>query len=450
MSDSITTASKGSGSMKAGDYKLDTLSIKSTATGKELSLITMMSSLEIFEDIFSPCITARLSVLDGLNLCEFLPIRGQEIVTIKFKTDIDAGKQVFLTMRVYTVDSHKVDDSGRGQKYVLHLISEGGFWNNTKYCGYWVNGKTSSMVRSIFNKHFESSVWSGKLNIENTDDKYSFVLPAHYTPFKAITWLSTKAKTKADSSYTPFLFFESVDGYTFKSLYSLVETGNRNLNKYYLNTGNLFIGDGVNSNSPQETGDTPLPARYHKILELHEMARFNMVENMNTGKVSSSVYLHDLVTKTLLTVNLKESDIFESSNLLGSKPHFSNKDQSIQELQKNPASIDYLPNTARTAWNPATQIEDNSCHQEIYLKRKYHMNSLLSGQRLSVLVFGDSRKRVGNLIQLSVPKMSADSKAHEDKEDKNFSGVYLITAVKHTLGTAYTCKMELSRTHLEV
>ena len=132
MSDSITTPSKGSGSMKAGDYKLDTLLIKSNSTGKELSLITMMSSLEIFEDIFSPCITARLSVLDGLNLCEFLPMRGQEIVTIKFKTDIDAGKEVFLTMRVYTVDSHKVDDSGRGQKYVLHLISEGGFWNNNE------------------------------------------------------------------------------------------------------------------------------------------------------------------------------------------------------------------------------------------------------------------------------------------------------------------------------
>ena len=57
---------------------------------------------------------------------------------------------------------------------------------------------------------------------------------------------------------------------------------------------------------------------------------------------------------------------------------------------------------------------------------------------------------MGQVINLYTPKFSADHAVKSDKADKNFSGNYLITSVRHTFGTAYSCKLELSRNAMGV
>jgi hypothetical protein len=52
---------------------------------------------------------------------------------------------------------------------------------------------------------------------------------------------------------------------------------------------------------------------------------------------------------------------------------------------------------------------------------------------------------VGDTVRVRVPKPQADVTAKDDVEDKNLSGDYLVTAIRHTLATAYSCKMELSK-----
>jgi hypothetical protein len=65
-------------------------------------------------------------------------------------------------------------------------------------------------------------------------------------------------------------------------------------------------------------------------------------------------------------------------------------------------------------------------------------------------VFGDSRRRIGDVVRIRVPKPQSDVTAIQDRDDKNLSGEYLVTSIKHTLGTAYSCKMELSRNGMGV
>jgi hypothetical protein len=52
---------------------------------------------------------------------------------------------------------------------------------------------------------------------------------------------------------------------------------------------------------------------------------------------------------------------------------------------------------------------------------------------------------VGDVVHIKVPKPQSDVAVLTDMDDKNLSGEYLVTSVKHTLGTAYSCKLELSR-----
>ena len=75
------------------------------------------------------------------------------------------------------------------------------------------------------------------------------------------------------------------------------------------------------------------------------------------------------------------------------------------------------------------------------------MNTMTT-QKIIIEIFGDNRKRVGQVITVFVPKISADGHsdvAQGNRADENLSGDFLITSIKHTLSTLYSCKLELSR-----
>ena len=121
--------STGSDIMKVGDYKLRKLTIQSLITNTRVDLSRVFTSIEIYEDMFAPYLSAKLYIEDSLNWPEKLPITGQERVELIFKTDIDSIEDTSLSFRVYKLDSQEIDNRGESQTYTLHLISEGGYLN---------------------------------------------------------------------------------------------------------------------------------------------------------------------------------------------------------------------------------------------------------------------------------------------------------------------------------
>ena len=140
----------GNNNMKAGDYKLEKFVMHSLVNGSSVDLSSLFRYIEIYEDIFSPYITAKLHIEDAFNFPERFPISGQEKVEITFKSDINALKPVELVFRIYKLDSLVIDSTGKTQQYVLHLMSEGGYFNFSEYCGYSVRGSISEMIKTVF------------------------------------------------------------------------------------------------------------------------------------------------------------------------------------------------------------------------------------------------------------------------------------------------------------
>lgn len=445
-----STVETGSNILKAGDYKLHKIIIRSLVSKTEVNISALLSFIEIYEDLFSPYITAKIHMSDGLNIAESLPIRGQELIDLEFKPDIEAIPTVRLRFRVYKLDSQEIDQNGKLQKYTLHAMSEGGYENPTHYCGYALQGSVSEMVYSVFKKHFDSSVWTGKLDIEQTKDNYSLVLPKTFDPFRAISWLTNRATNANASDYSPFLFYEGLDGYHFRSLSSIISDRGRNKLQYFYNTGNLFVGDDVASASPQSVGSTVLPARYHKIQSMTETSRFDMMSNFMGGAISSSLLVHDLLRKEARASTFLEGEIFPNIKKTGKYPHFQPTDPLYNRFYKSGAIVDYVPSTPYTVHTQNNNIIENSAYERLHLKRKFHMNSILNGQKVIIDVFGDSRRKVGDIINLSVPNLSADAHLKDVGVDKNMSGDYMITAIRHLLGTAYTCRFELTKSFMGV
>lgn len=431
----------GNNNMKAGDYKLEKFVMHSLINGSSVDLSSLFRYIEIYEDIFSPYITAKLHIEDAFNFPERFPISGQEKVEITFKSDINALKPVELVFRIYKLDSLVIDSTGKTQQYVLHLMSEGGYFNFSEYCGYSVRGSISEMIKTVFTKHFPQSVWLNKLDIENTADNYSFVLPLSYTPFKAMSWLTNKAFSKTGKDYTPFLFYETLDGHKFKSLSKIIEEGSSNIIKYIYSPANIALLPGDNDNMGFQT---VLPSRYHRIQKLEELSRFDMASNIMNGVVSSILVTHDLLRKEQRTSEFYEADIFEDMKKLGTQPHFRTSDPEADRLYKKGAAYMYLPSTPYTVYSESNSIIDNTQVESLYLKRKYHMSTFLT-QKIVIQIFGDSRRRVGDIVDISVPKIQSDSHLHYDKQDANLGGEYMVTSIKHSFAKVYSCKLELSR-----
>ena len=431
----------GNSILAAGNYKLEKFVMYSLINGKEIDLKNLFRYIEIYEDIFSPYLSAKLHMEDAFNFPERFPIVGHEKIEISFKSDINAFAPVQLLFRVYKLDTQQISDTGKTQQYVLHLMSEGGYFNFSDYCGYAMSGTVSDMVAGIFKKHFPEGVWKDKLQIEPTKDNYSFVLPSAYTPFKAINWLTAKAYTKAGNEYSPFLFYETLDGYRFASLSSIIDQGSANPITYLHTTANAGIAEG----QLQDLGfKSSLPSRYHKIQRLEEMSRFDAANNIMNGIVSSRLVVHDLVRKEQRISDLFEPAIFDSIKKLGTEPHFRKADPESKRMFDRGAAYSYLPSTPYTVHSKSNGIVDNSKIESVYLKRKYHMNAFMT-QKIMIEIFGDSRRRVGDVVHIKVPKPQSDVAVLTDMDDKNLSGEYLVTSVKHTIGTAYSCKLELSR-----
>ena len=424
--------------VKEGDYTIESLFITSLISGKRVNIVKLFESIDIYEDMFSSYLTAKLNMTDGLNLPEHLPITGQEKVEIVFKPDIKELEPTKLLFRVYKLDDQVIDERGETQKYTLHLISEGGYFNYTESCGYAVNGSTSSMVVNIFSKHFPSQVWKDNLDIEETIDNYSYVLPLTNSPFSSISWLATKAFSKQGKEYSPYFFYQTIDSYCFKSLEKIIQDGSKEIVPYF------YISPNVKKTGKSSPYSSVLPALYHQVQNLVELSRFDISEHIMFGTISSSLKVHDIVRKELRTVEFAESEVFDKKIKLGNGTFFRDGDPESSRIMKNRGRIFYEPSTPFTVWTKSNNIIDNSKVESLHNYRNYHVNALIT-QRISIDIYGDNRKRVGDIVRLFVPKIVVDGYIDADRSDPNLSGQFIVTAIRHMFGSSYMCRLELSR-----
>lgn len=432
---------------KAGDYKIIKMILRSGVSDDFLDIRALYTNFEVFEDMFSPFMTAKIYMVDSLNIPEKLPIRGQETLELEFASDIPGVESVKKTFKVYKIDRQTIDSNGRGQNYVLHLMSEGGYYNYTERCGYSVKGKVSDMVSQVFKKHFPEYIWNKSLKVDQTSDNFSYILPQTYTPFKALTWLARRAISGVGADYSPFFFYETADGYKFQSLSTIMEEGKPSKDIYY------FVKSDVNRNPETNEGTgikvkgvSKFPALYNRIQSLQEENRFDMVENIGSGIIASRMTVYDLMRKEKRDQVFKEADIFKDLKKLGTKPHFvvSKKKETNEFFEKSNSAYFYMSYTPYSVYTKKNSITDNMRIEEYFLRRKYLVNTMQT-QKLTVEIYGDSTKRVGQLMDIFVPKIAADGHIQNEKDDKNLSGEYMITSICHQFGIKYVCKLELSR-----
>jgi len=433
--------------MTALNYDLQKLDIVSV-DNKEFNIIDLMMEMSIYESILSPFMTASLVLVDsGSNVIGNLPIQGNETIKIELKT-ADRDTTYNFDFKVYSINNRMVN--GKIQAYELKLVSYEALANEALRIGKKYEDYGHKIVYDIMKQIIKT-----KKTI-NADDPCQFkmkFIPSNKRPFELIYSLATKCVPKssgnptatkpptislnASASSTPstvgtnagklkgtagYLFFETYNGYVFKSIDKLA-SGNAIATYSYSIT-----------NTDKEETNTSL-----KILEYSYDQELDIFKRMRMGTYSSLIIFFNPSTGTYEEYVYSLNDTYKNMTHMGSAEKLP---KGQRELAQYPTRImaqfiDHetfyndtgtaSPETKDTSGSP-TQFPD---WKKYYLAQSIGRMSLLSNQVLNITIPCSLQIHAGDKLNLLLPNVTSEKERSDQTYDEEHSGVYLIQDISY-------------------
>ena len=257
--------------------------ITSTDGKKSVDLRGGVVNFSYFEDVFSPMVTATALIAstgnvmddeDGnkVSLYNGLPLRGGEKVSIKIpgnsSTNIDLEFTDKTENQFFVASISNVIIDAESESFTLNLVSREAITNETSRVGkkFPSSEPISDSVKEIIEKYLVSKK---ALDVDKTMNPYGF-FGNMKKPFTILTWLASKSvpgNSSGQSASAGYFFYETKDGFNFKSIDTLI-TKNPFPEKYIYSPGVV---------------DNEDPKRDFKILQYSVTRNQNLINNLERG-----------------------------------------------------------------------------------------------------------------------------------------------------------------------
>jgi len=407
------------------------LIIESNDQSRTVDISSGTIAVEYFEDIFSPTITAKIKVMDTGNVIapkenpdgdkqsiyNGLPLRGGERLSIRISGNSEKNPGLDFSKNsngyLYVSSITDVISETQRESFTLHLTSRESITNETSRVPKKFNPSSTidNSVRAILNDYLIAKK-IGK--IDKTSNKYGFVGNMR-KPFTILTWLASKSVPESSGSGTAgFLFYQTIDGFQFRSIDNLIEQSPKATYTYSEAT--------TSYDSEDKKDDNDL-----KILNYITDKNQNLIEKLRLGAYSSQrLFFNPLdfnFSNTVFTYN----NYSKKTKNLGKKlelPKISNS--SNLGLDEVPTRImsQILDVGTMDPGVSTSQNSDPSLHQSQSLMR---YNTLFT-QTMSIMVPSNTNLRAGDIIECQFPKISESDAKEYDSET---SGLYMIKELCH-------------------
>ena len=460
-------------------------SVQGTTKGY-IDLKNAWSDLNIYEDVFANCLTGNIQIVDGVGLMELVPIIGEETINIHVRTkgivrERDSGTNTIpgpfqgsesegiikLKMRVTKLsDIVKLNEGIT--TYTLHLVSEEFIINlKSKVMKSSLNPGTlepqriSTIVKSLYTQFFKRGRIAKKIFIEPTKNPTSLVIP-NYPPFKAFNFLASRAVSAGQHAVgSSFLFYETIKGFFFVSLETLMAGGGMGYSTVAGAEGSpselVFTApeDPVKETyvvQPKrmeaKTDDVKNVAIEMTAVDSYEFSsNFDVLQNLTKGMYSNRLLTHDLVRMKYDTLDF---NIHDPENL----------EETVTKVADGTTEVVNVKKMADSAKN----FSDNFTH--LGKGKLCSVNQFAMGAPESVISFyptnfahdvrfkldpgpegvkgtvkgqlnirapGLSTRTVGDVIEFKMPTQFLEDRDGETQstQHKYLSGYYLITKLRH-------------------
>ena len=382
-------------------------------------------SFNYYESIYSPMITANVTIVDTgdsvvdkrgnlATIKDGFPLEHDGTETFKFKISNENGTITSLKPLVVTASPVTLDQSTR-QVLTLELKSKFSIESssNPRLSSYGI-GTVDESVKKILK---ENKLPFRNENIEksSTVDK---IEGKNETPIDLIFNLSRKCKPVKGAP--GFFFYETQEGFNFRSIEGLIEQG---MNEYKENQSVRDVRTyKYFNNQRQDLGSNeddynmvkmPILKRDHNLFNALKAGIYNVriqTKNLLTGEFKDNV------------VNLLDKD----SSYLGSKPK-KIVDQNENKLEKYCKTYSYVLAPGNVDEGVSDKITNSPAEYEPQAMMRY---SMLHSQVLEIQVPCNILLMAGQVIKLEMENVTGGNKVLQ-RENQHRSGFYLILHLSH-------------------
>ena len=426
----------------AGQIEIDDILIVNSDE-RVIDLSTFMVEFNLFEDIFSPCLTANLIISDGTDLISRLPIRGNELVVAKFRTATfdDLPENIIeKQFRVYSIEN-RINNKDTQSMYTLMLIGVEGFDDQLYTISKNFSGVTSAVAAQVFDEYikvdrrFDKPGKKTELLISDAPHASKIKYVSNYwTPFKNMAFISKRVRG-ASLKGSDYLFFESNKNFYFSSVEAMCANAGKNgfLDEYVVE---LIEGTFPRRVDGLKYYGVAVPDSFTRIESMNMPRTVDVIEGASSGYFANSIRGYDLTTKKLTESNFdyveQAREFVRTSEGIPIPGGVTGNPYMHSEFVPFNTSLfdDYgtTDNTELPAGHPAEYYTDRVHFRKSYLNSLDHM-------KFQINIPGRTDIEIGQSINIKY--LSPRSKNEDDDAgtalDAYLSGPYIITALRHTI-----------------
>ena len=389
--------------------------------GSAVDLRLGVIHFQYFEDIFSPVITADMSVAASESgIFNSLPIKGGEKIKLHFSTPIELHREEegVLELELYVNKISNYFAEKQKESFILHLVSIEGIKNLNKRIIKKYKQKTVDEVITDFLDILECEYEED--NIEKSQTKVNFIGNMR-KPFTIVPMLAKKAiPVGANSKTAGFCLWQTKSGIKFKSIETIINQ-KEVAQEYFFNRNNEGLGD------PEAT--------FKKIISYAILNNNNVMAAQRGGEYSTyriwfNPYTFEFTdpSKSVFkpegqeTLGTDENEITEEA-----KPEKIPSPEMAHRIVSGIYSVGCLEEKVD---QPGTQVgtASTSINQDNIedVGQSISRYSSIFSQVMTLTVGINPYLEAGDIIKCTFPQVSA-----ENDVDHTQSGLYIIKEISH-------------------
>lgn len=366
----------------------------------------ILADIRYYENVLSNVITLSVGVKETDDILDKLPIRGGEKVDIIIE-DYN-GKKLSPTLYVNKV-RNVISDSIENN-YFLDLASEQFFKNDLSRVVKRYDGKISDNITKIMKEHLDTDI-----DVEETLINYNFI-GNNRKPLYVCTWLASKSIPAQPGEGTAgYLFFETQDGFQFKSIDGLFS---QSYKRKYVLTNTPFKPDEYDAQVLKYSIDRDINLQNNLALGVYSNRSiyFNFYDYKYVDQEFS---IKDETIKTGGNDNIQES----IKNFGDEPSRIMTRILDIGTLPAGKKAEDELETWKDDPTNPTF----NAPKTMVQSVMRY--NQLFS-IKINITIAADFTLKAGDLIYCDFPEVSTSKNSGTNKQS---GGIYMISSLCHRL-----------------
>ena len=425
---------------------VDQLEIFSNPTQAEnVSLSGGLVRLQYWESILQDTVRATVVFTDsgnsinGKSVVDGLPVVGQERVVIKV-TDHN-GVQLNFTgdSSLYVNKVTPIENDTTKSLTHLDLVSKEYIMNEKIRVNKRLDGPISTSIRTILTDQ-EYLNTQKDVEIDVTSNSFNFI-GNNRKPFYTLNWLSKRGVPNApgaDGNTAGFLFWETSEGFKFKSIDNLLSSSRNPQQK------SIVYNQSVDKEA--------IPAGYDvKAVEYSVDNKVNIVDKLKMGTFSNRIVLFDpfscfyeVVAPNAGASNTPSQNSSGPTNIPGNQRHLTTAGKGLpllnREFDREGNNQDFTRTTyvlldkgvlpvGNDAKEQLQKSKDPNFVAKTVLNQSIMRMNQLFSQATTVTIPGDFSLHAGQSVFVDAPSLESDTN-NDDVNDQS-GGLYIIADLCH-------------------